>query len=127
MQVLSPTRLVNTSRFWLTGHVDFFGKANLFKGFAEHAAACVTCERNTDGLGHERNGVGCADDAAAYVRSRTYMCGRAILQGLPCAPTARPRGSCNQASLRESCPQGGTYRNTWEFTPLVFLSPLGNP
>ncbi len=20
-----------------------------------------------------------------------------------------------------------TYRNTWEFTPLVFLSPMGNP
>ncbi len=39
------------------------------------------------------------------------MCGRAILQGLPCAPAARPRGSCNQASLRKSCPQGVTIPN----------------
>ena len=38
---LSPTRLVNTSRLWLTGHVDFFGEADLFEGFAEHAAAGV--------------------------------------------------------------------------------------
>ena len=38
-----------------------------------------------------------------------------------------PLTSQNQASLLESCPQGVTYRNTWEFTPLVFLSPLGNP
>lgn len=38
------------------------------------------------------------------------LCGRAILQGHPCAPAARLRGSCNQASLRESCPQGVTLR-----------------
>ena len=67
-------------------------------------------ERDADGLGNERHGARGADDAVAYGRSRTYMCGRAILQGLPCAPTARPRGSCNQASLRESCPQGVTLR-----------------
>ena len=47
----------------------------------------------------------------SYGRSHTYMCGRAILQGHPCAPAARPHGSCNQASLRESCPQGVTIPN----------------
>ena len=56
---LSPTRLVNTSRLWLTGHVDFFGEANLFEGFAEHAAASVACERHADGLGNERHGARC--------------------------------------------------------------------
>ena len=40
-------------------HVDFFGEADLFEGFAEHAAACVTCKRHADGLGHERHGAGC--------------------------------------------------------------------
>ncbi len=39
-------------------HVDFFGKANLFEGFAEHAAACVACKRDADGLGNERHGAG---------------------------------------------------------------------
>lgn len=37
-------------------HVDFFGKADLFEGFAEHAAACVARERHADGLGNERHG-----------------------------------------------------------------------
>ena len=52
-------------------HVDFFGEADLFEGFAEHAAACVTCKRHADGLGHERHCAGGADDAVAYGRSRT--------------------------------------------------------
>ena len=39
-------------------HVDFFGKANLFEGFAEHAAARVTGQRDADGLGHERHRAG---------------------------------------------------------------------
>ena len=37
-------------------HVDFFGEADLFEGFAEHAAACVACKRDADGLGDERHG-----------------------------------------------------------------------
>ena len=37
-------------------HVDFFGKADLFEGFAEHAAARVACKRDADGLGDERHG-----------------------------------------------------------------------
>ena len=45
---LSPTRLVNTSRLWLTGHVDFFGEGNLLEGFAEQAAARVARERDAD-------------------------------------------------------------------------------
>ena len=109
---LSPTRLVNTSRLWLTGHADFFGEANLFEGFAQHAAVSVAGERDADGLGDERYDARCTrSDTFFCWRSRTYMCGRAILQGLPCAPTVRPRGSCNQASLRESCPQGVTIPN----------------
>ena len=36
-------------------HVDFFGKANLFESFAEHAAASVACKRDADGLGNERH------------------------------------------------------------------------
>ncbi|SKA19710.1 hypothetical protein SAMN02745108_02859 [Fibrobacter intestinalis] len=44
---LSSTRLVNTSRLWLTGHVDFFGEADLLEGFAEHAAACVAWKMET--------------------------------------------------------------------------------
>ena len=60
-------------------HVDFFGEANLFEGFAEHAAACVTCKRDADGLGHERHRAGGArSDTFFCWRSRTYMCGRAI-------------------------------------------------
>ena len=55
---LSPTRLVNTSRLWLTGHVDFFGEADLFESFAQHATAGVACKRNADGLGHKRHGAG---------------------------------------------------------------------
>ena len=39
-------------------HVDFFGEADLFEGFAEHTAACITCKRDADGLGHERHGAG---------------------------------------------------------------------
>ena len=39
-------------------HVDFFGEADLFEGFAEHAAACITCKRNADGLGDERHCAG---------------------------------------------------------------------
>ena len=35
-------------------------------------------ERDADGLGNERHGARGADDAVAYGRSRTYMCGRAI-------------------------------------------------
>ena len=46
-------------------------------------------------------------DAFSFGRSRTCMCGRAILQGLPCAPTARPRRSCNGATAP---PQGVTLR-----------------
>ena len=45
---LSPTRLVNTSRLWLTGHVDFFGEADFFEGFAQHAAAGVAGQRNDE-------------------------------------------------------------------------------
>ena len=41
-------------------HVDFFGEADLFEGFAEHAAARVAGERNADGLGNERHGARCA-------------------------------------------------------------------
>ena len=37
-------------------HVDFFGEADLFEGFAEHAAAGVAGERDADGLGDERHG-----------------------------------------------------------------------
>ena len=37
-----------------------------------------------------------------------YMCGRAILQGAPCAPAARPRRSCNGATAP---PQGVTIPN----------------
>ena len=51
-----------------------------------------------------------AAKSAYYGRFPHYRVGRAILQGYPCAPAARPRGSCNQASLRESCPQGVTLR-----------------
>ena len=40
-------------------HVDFFGEADLFEGFAEHAAARVAGERNADGLGNERHGARC--------------------------------------------------------------------
>ena len=47
----------------------------------------------------------------SFGRSPHYRVGRAILQGYPCAPAARPRGSCNKASLRESCPQGVTIPN----------------
>ena len=78
----SPTRLVNTSRLWLTGHAG--------------------------GLENERLRAGGADDAAAYGRSHTYMRGRAILQGAPCAPVARPRRSCNGATAP---PQGVTIPN----------------
>ena len=47
-------------------------------------------------------------DAFSFGRSRTYMCGRAILQGAPCAPAARPRRSCNGATAP---PQGVTIPN----------------
>ena len=47
---LSPTRLVNTSRLWLTGNVDFFGKADLFESFAEHAVARVAGKWRPFGL-----------------------------------------------------------------------------
>ena len=30
------------------GHVNFFGKANLFECLAEHATACVAGERHAD-------------------------------------------------------------------------------
>ena len=56
-----------------------------------------------------------AAKSACYGRSPHYRVGRAILQGHPCAPAARPRGSCNQASLRESCPQGVTIPNAFLF------------
>ncbi len=36
---------------------------------------------------------------SSFGRSRTYLCGRAILQGAPVAPAARPRRSCNEALL----------------------------
>ncbi len=39
-------------------HVDFFGEADLFESFAQHAAASVACQRDADGLGHERHGTG---------------------------------------------------------------------
>ena len=41
-------------------HVDFFGEADLFEGFAEHAAARVACERYADGLGDKRHRAGSA-------------------------------------------------------------------
>ena len=70
----------------------------------------------------------------SYGRSHTYMCGRAILQGLPCAPAARPHGSCNQASLRESCPQGVTIPNadaekdgSIGIAPRIFEKKIVNP
>ncbi len=71
---LSPTRFVNTSRLWLTGHVDFFGEADLFEGFAEHAAACITCKRNTDGLGNERHGAGGARNDTFFVGVPAHIC-----------------------------------------------------
>ena len=39
-------------------HVDFFGKADLFESFAEHATARVTGQRDADGLGYERHRTG---------------------------------------------------------------------
>ena len=41
-------------------HVDFFGEADLFEGFAEHAAARVAGQRDADGLGNERHRTGSA-------------------------------------------------------------------
>ena len=58
--------------------MDFFGASDLMEGFAEQAAARVARERHADGLGDERHRAECTDDATAYGRSRTYMCGRAI-------------------------------------------------
>ena len=45
---------------------------------------------------------------APFGRSRTYMCGRAILQGVPVRPSVRPRHSCNGTTVP---PQGVTIPN----------------
>ena len=55
-------------------HMDFFGEADLFEGFAEHAAACITCKRNTDGLGNERHGAGGARNDTFFVGVPAHIC-----------------------------------------------------
>jgi len=108
---LSPTRLVNTSRLWLTGHVDFFGKADLFQGFAEHAVACITCKRYADGLGDERYGAGGARSDTFFVGVPAHICAvglycnasrahlryaRAALATKPRYASLVPKGSLSQ-------------------------------
>ena len=53
---------------------------------------------------------------------------------LPCAPAARPRVSCNQASLRKSPPQGVTIPNadaekdgSIGIAPRIFEKKTANP
>ena len=81
---LSPTRLVDTSRFWLTGHAD--------------------------GLGDERHGAGCAL-AISFGRSPAQVpraCRRVGWVGLYSGGNRLrlrlPLTSQNQAPLRGSCP-----------------------
>ena len=110
---LSPTRLVNTSRLWLTGHVDFFGKADLFEGLAEHAAACVAGERHTDGLGNERHGARCTRSDTFFLGVPAHICAVGLyFMGCPVhsvpaqphktAPQRRPKGSLSLTRMRGS-------------------------
>ena len=55
-------------------HVDFFGEADLFEGFAEHAAACITCKRNADGLGNERHCARCTRSDTFFVGVPAHIC-----------------------------------------------------
>ena len=56
------------------------------------------------------------DFISSFGRSPHIRAGRAILQGHPCAPAARPRGSCNGATAP---PQGVTIPNAIALTSSI--------
>ena len=111
----SPAMVLNMFSLYLSAWPDLIHKVLFTIGMQASqlfgsAMDKRVCPLLSPCIAVRRNHFQVAAISAYYGRSPHYRVGRAILQGYPCAPAARPRGSCNQASLRESCPQGVTLR-----------------
>ena len=112
----SPASVLNMFSLYLSAWPDLIHKVLFTIGMQASqlfgsAMDKRVCPLLSPCIAVRRNHFQVAAISAYYGRSPHYRVGRAILQGYPCAPAARPRGSCNQASLRESCPQGVTIPN----------------